>query len=128
MSVIDFPQWLINRLIERDWIQADLARRSGLTTAAISRIITQNRQPGKKALEAFSRAFDLPLEEVYRAAGLLPCENNQDMSHLVKTITYLSSQLDKEDQEEIIVYIQTKKRIGEQRGKYRVKRPGTTQP
>src|SRR3972149_5954479 len=72
MSTIDFPEWLMNELNSRDWSQADLARQSGLTTAAISRILTGERKAGADACQQIASALGYPAETVYRAAGKLP--------------------------------------------------------
>lgn len=127
MSSLDFSKWLQNRLDELGWTQADLARKSGLTTAAISRIMTEDRSIGLKSCTAIARALNIPIEDIMIAAGLLPRRKKE--GPLMETIAYLSSQLDEADQEEVIAFIQTKKRIGEQRGKYRAARaPRPSEP
>jgi transcriptional regulator with XRE-family HTH domain len=66
-----FNDWLIERLKEENWSQANLARVSGLTTGAISNYIN-GRIPDEAALRKIAKAFKLPPENVFRAAGILP--------------------------------------------------------
>jgi transcriptional regulator with XRE-family HTH domain len=66
-----FNDWLLSQLNQAQWSQADLARASGLTTAAISKYMG-GRIPDKVALRKIAKAFKLPPETVFRAAGALP--------------------------------------------------------
>lgn len=68
-----FNTWLLSKLKEKEWSQADLARASGLTTAAISKYIN-GRIPDAEALKKIARAFRLPNEQVFEAAGVFPTE------------------------------------------------------
>lgn len=69
--MIDFANWLQREMDRRRMTQADLARASGLSTAAISRIISGVRRVGPSACRAIARALNLPEESVFRRAGLL---------------------------------------------------------
>lgn len=69
---IDFTEWLTNELTVKGWDQAELSRRSGITTAHISRIMTGQRHPGTEALSGIAHALRLPAEDLFRRAGLLP--------------------------------------------------------
>jgi transcriptional regulator with XRE-family HTH domain len=69
-----FSDWLNAELIRRDMSQADLARDSGLTTAAISRFMSGSRNASAEACSAIAKALNLPPEVVFREAGLLPPE------------------------------------------------------
>ncbi|HEY3376163.1 MAG TPA: helix-turn-helix transcriptional regulator [Armatimonadota bacterium] len=68
----DFADWLQAELRSRGWDQAELARRSRVTHAQISRLLAGDRRPGPTACRAIARAFHLPPDEVFRRAGLLP--------------------------------------------------------
>jgi transcriptional regulator with XRE-family HTH domain len=72
MEEIDFPQWLINQMDRKGITQADLSKLSGLSTAAISLILSSSRGAGTDACLAIAKALKLPPETVFRAAGLLP--------------------------------------------------------
>lgn len=69
---MDFVTWLESELDKRDWSQSDLSRKGDLTTAQISRVMTRQQNAGKAFLVGVAKAFRIPLEEVYRAAGELP--------------------------------------------------------
>jgi transcriptional regulator with XRE-family HTH domain len=74
----DFPGWLQAELKRQGMSQADLARESGLSTAAISRIMGGSRGVGAEACNAIAKALNLPPETVFRRAGLLPEETETD--------------------------------------------------
>ena len=44
----DFIDWLQQEMLNRGWNQAELARRSGTTTAQISRVMTGEQRPVPK--------------------------------------------------------------------------------
>ena len=66
-----FNDWLLKQLKEKNWAQADLARASGLTTAAISKYIN-GRIPDDASLRKIAKALKISAEAVFRAAGVLP--------------------------------------------------------
>lgn len=69
----DFSGWLLQQLQIKKYSQADLARASGLSRTAISDIINRKRiSPDNSTLKAIAHGLELSIEEVYRAAGLLP--------------------------------------------------------
>jgi len=86
-----FSDWLLKELNKKDWIQADLARASGLTTASISKYMG-GRIPDESALKKIARALKVPAEEAFRAAGILPPTTLQDqwvrrVEHKLEQIT-----------------------------------------
>lgn len=66
----DFGDWLRDILVEQGITQAELARKSGVSDAHISRIIS-GYPPGKDACQKFAEALKMPREVIFRAAGLL---------------------------------------------------------
>lgn len=67
-----FIAWLIDELEFRGISQSELARRSSLTSGAISHVISGSRQPGPDLCSAIAGALNYPPELVFRKAGLLP--------------------------------------------------------
>ena len=67
----EFSKWLQKEMDKQEWTQADLARKSNLSRAAVSQVISENRGPGTEFCRAIAHALDLPEEEVFRQAGLL---------------------------------------------------------
>jgi transcriptional regulator with XRE-family HTH domain len=87
-----FSEWLNSKLKELDWTQADLARASGLTRATISYYLgPKSKKPDEDALRKIAKAFKLPVEAVFRAAGVLPPTTNdpwiEDMNHKISQLT-----------------------------------------
>ncbi len=109
-----FHDWLLKQLQEKEWTQADLARHSGITKGAISNYIN-GRVPDKSALRKIAKAFKLPPEIVYRAAGDLPSITPE--TELINRIIHLTSELPEPDQADILAYAQMRHRIAEEREK-----------
>jgi transcriptional regulator with XRE-family HTH domain len=69
---MDFVNWLNEELGKRDWSIRELARRSGISHASISQVLNRHRYPGSDFCLAIARGLQLPPEEVFRRAGILP--------------------------------------------------------
>lgn len=54
-----FSEWLLDEMEKRNWSQADLARRAGLTRAAISNYVSGKR-PNGEAIDKLAKALQLP--------------------------------------------------------------------
>ena len=67
-----FKNWLLQEMGKRKWSQADLARSADLNRAVINKLLNGHSSPRPSTLEAIARAFKIPVESVYRMAGLLP--------------------------------------------------------
>ena len=72
MSTVDFAEWLLAELELRKISAADLARKSEISKATISRILKREREAKPETLAAIARGLKLPKESVYQKAGLLP--------------------------------------------------------
>ena len=68
----DFARWLQEQLNTTGMTQAELARKSGVTRAAINGILTGIRGPGPDLCSAIASALGYSPEHVFRVAGLLP--------------------------------------------------------
>lgn len=69
----DFVEWVEQELNQRRMTRADLARVGGITRSAVSKFLNrQQKEAGKDMLSAIARAFEMPVEEVYRIAGEFP--------------------------------------------------------
>lgn len=102
-----FGDWLQSQLDERDMSQADLARRMGKKTGVISNLINNKRHlPSVESCQLISRALNIPLEEVYRAANILPETEQTDA--LTEAIVYMVRNLDPEERQEILDYVKYK--------------------
>lgn len=100
-----FSSWLKDELKARNMKQADLARASHLDTAVISNLINDKRGPGDETCTAIANAFGLPVEHVYRAAGLLP-DLPTPRDQYEEIIRYRLSVLDDSQLENVLRYIE----------------------
>lgn len=68
-----FKEWLLKEMAKREWSQADLARFADLNRAVINKLLNgHSTTPRPATLASIARAFKLPVEQLYRIAGLLP--------------------------------------------------------
>lgn len=69
-----FARWLQDELDSNGWDQAELARRSGISTTHISRLINDQRDPGPESCKKIAKALRVSELIVYREAGLMDPE------------------------------------------------------
>lgn len=67
-----FSQWLNQQLKIRQMRQAEFARSGDISPSAVQRVIAGHRRPGENMLRAASKAFEMPLLEIYKIAGVIP--------------------------------------------------------
>jgi len=73
-----FKEWLLKEMGQRGWSQSDLARSAELNRAVINKLLNGQSTPSPSTLGSISRAFKMPIESVYRIAGLLPSKPESD--------------------------------------------------
>src|SRR5215211_3297212 len=73
-----FAEWLQMELDKHGWSQSDCARACDLNRAVINKLLNGKCKPQPATLMAIARGFKIPVETVYRAAGLLPSSNDGD--------------------------------------------------
>lgn len=76
---MDFVTWVEEELRIREWSRADLSRKSGIATPQITRVLNREQNAGRLFCEGIARAFDLPIDVVFRNAGLLPPATEQEV-------------------------------------------------
>ena len=86
-----FSEWLQSEIDRRGWSQSDCARACELNRAVINKLLNRKCKPQPVTLIAIARGFKIPVETVYRVAGLLPLstdgdDSTQEVIHLFKTI------------------------------------------
>jgi transcriptional regulator with XRE-family HTH domain len=86
-----FAEWLQAEINKRGWSQSDCARAADLNRAVINKLLNGKSNPQPFTLVAIARAFKIPVEIVYRAAGLLPPstdgdETTEELIYLFKSI------------------------------------------
>ena len=98
----DFPVWLREELAERHWTQAELAKRSGVSPAQITRVLSGERGLGELSIIAIAQALKLPPEQVYRKAGLLPRQERS--TDLVDELMHYFFQLPEPERIRLVEY------------------------
>jgi transcriptional regulator with XRE-family HTH domain len=69
---LGFAEWLQTEIDKRGWSQSDCARSASLNRAVINKLLNGKSKPQPSTLMAIAKALKIPIETVYRAAGLLP--------------------------------------------------------
>lgn len=82
-----FSEWLQLEMDKRDWSQSDCARAADLNRAVINKLLNGKCKPQPTTLVAIARAFKIPVETAYRAAGLLPAGVDHDDT--MEQLTYI---------------------------------------
>ena len=107
---MEFQDWLRAEIERKGWNQAELARRAGLSEAAVSRIMSKSkhsqirRQPGRGACQGIARALEVPVSVVYPAAGYLP--DAEPISRRRALIEFISEQMSEQEYSDLLDYIQ----------------------
>lgn len=92
--------WVNEEINKRSWSYSEAARQGGISHVSISQILGGLR-PGYNVCRGLARAFDTPIETVYRYAGLLPDIHEMDkasISELIEIFRNLSA-----DQREMVI-------------------------
>jgi transcriptional regulator with XRE-family HTH domain len=87
----ELTKWLKQESEERGWSFREIARRGGLSSGAISNVMTGNAFPGWDLCVGIAQAFDVAPEVVFRRAGLLPpllpaVEEEQEMVGILRSL------------------------------------------
>lgn len=107
--------WLRTELETRRISQTELAFMIGVRPAQVSRIISGERSTTAETLQGIARAFKMPLQQVYRAAGILPPA--PEVNEMIEQILYEIGDLPEADQQEVLAFIRMKNNLRTQRKK-----------
>lgn len=99
----EFVEWLQQQLQERGWDQSELARRGGIARSQVSRLMSGERRPGPTTCRAIARAFHMPVEEVFRRAGVLP--RNRKVPAELEELQHYFLELGTEDQQRVLIIV-----------------------
>lgn len=100
-----FSEWLLHEMGQRNMSQQELAQKSGITAAQISRVISGQRGLGEKSLTAIAHALKISPISIFRKAGLLP-EGGDNASF--EDWQFLLNQLPPQEQEEVRKIVEMK--------------------
>lgn len=95
-----FGTWLAEELDRRGWSMSELARRVNVTHAAISRVISGERNPSGQLCVSIAETLEMIPHEVLAKAGILPDEPADDRN--IIAMRFVFSQLSPEAQEAMI--------------------------
>jgi transcriptional regulator with XRE-family HTH domain len=98
-----FADWLTTELETREWSQSELARRAGVSTAAVSDILSGRRNVGTELATAIADALKIPQDDVYIAAGLL--RPKRDRNSIIEQIIHEVQERPEAEQREFLSYI-----------------------
>ena len=97
-----FVEWVDSLMKEFKLSNAEFARRGDVSESYISKIRNEERGVGYDFCSAISKVFNIPLAEVYRAAGLLPPIAKSTAQK--EQLNYLYDHLKEVGQEDLISY------------------------
>jgi transcriptional regulator with XRE-family HTH domain len=66
--------WLNAELDRRGWSRSEAARRGEFSASMMDKVIGGFANPGLDFCRGIARAFKMPLEDVFRLAGILPAK------------------------------------------------------
>jgi transcriptional regulator with XRE-family HTH domain len=69
-----FTRWLREHMQDEGWNQSELAKRTRINQAAISRLLSGRNSPSADTCKALARVFKVPVEVTLRAANIMPAE------------------------------------------------------
>ncbi|HEY6020579.1 MAG TPA: hypothetical protein VIY48_12020 [Candidatus Paceibacterota bacterium] len=107
-----FGDWLSETLIERDLKPADLTRvsKGKLDSGVLSNLINNKRkQPSVETCKLLAKYLPAPLEEVYRAADILPPSEDDDP--VIEAVTGLMNGLPTTDKKDILEYAKFRRKL-----------------
>ena len=81
-----FIGWLNERMQENGYSPADLAKLSGISKQAISNYLNEQRKPEAEQIVLLAKVFNLPAEDLFRIAGILPPSNKEAVPEKLKQI------------------------------------------
>jgi transcriptional regulator with XRE-family HTH domain len=104
-NLSSFVNWLNSLMAQKGLSQADIARTKIVTSSAVSLLFSLRiKSVGVDMCKAIAVAADIPLETVYRKAGLLPPLKMTEAE--MEEIAALTAQLDPDLRQNAIDYIQ----------------------
>jgi transcriptional regulator with XRE-family HTH domain len=107
---MDVVEYLLKVMEERELIPADITKRSGLSPSQVSKVLNRESPAGQKALDSFAKALNLPPDDLYRRAGILPMKPNAD--EVVTEIVHIYHMLSEDNKGDLLDY--AKNRLSKQ--------------
>lgn len=102
IATVDFASWLQRELDSREWSQAELARRSGLKSAQISRVLNRERKVTLWFCRKVAPALEMQEADVLKAAGLLEITTGKGGDAYMDRLMSLLPLLTREDKLDLL--------------------------
>jgi transcriptional regulator with XRE-family HTH domain len=103
VNMVNFAQWLKAKMKQKKINQAELSRRSGLSSSQISKIVNMQSPPGKKALESIAVGLGVPLQEVLAEIGMIKIPDHTPTLNEVNEKVAL---LPEDQQQQVLDYVE----------------------
>lgn len=108
-NMVTFADWLTEQMNKKKWSNADLANAAGINRQVVWGWLNRGKQPTKEMLQAVAKALGIPIEQVYRAADILPPIKEDD--EWIERIKNSVDQLPPEQKELVYEYAEMLKRL-----------------
>lgn len=69
-SMVNFGDWLLEQLRERNLSQSELAKQAGISKGTVSNLVNGTKGAGQDSLIAIARVLRLPPDLLFEKAGL----------------------------------------------------------
>ncbi len=102
-NYVEFTQWLEEELKQRGMSKSELARRGSINLSHLQRVLAGERKPGPNTCSGIARALHIPVEEVFRRAGVLP--KSRRISTKLEELQFHFNNLSEEDQERVLIFV-----------------------
>lgn len=102
LTMDDFIRYVEQKMNERRWSQADLAREANMTTSMVSNLLNGKRKVGISTVNSLSKAFRVPATEVLAAAGLI--QKIPEKTAAEERLLYMFRQMDERTRETFLNY------------------------
>lgn len=101
-------QFIEHRMQEEDMRPADVARAGGIAPAQLSRYLSGERGGGVQFYQGIAKAFNEPIEKIFRLVGWLPPVQADE--ELLQDTTEVLQQLDDEHLQDVLDYARMRQR------------------
>lgn len=108
----DLITWINGEIKKKGWSNNELARRAGMSSSGMSRVLTGENKITWEFCYQVAQALKEPPEKLFRLAGLLP-PAPPERDQLIQEITDILKQLTQAERKDLLEYA----RFRYQRGK-----------
>lgn len=102
LTMDDFIKYVEQKMNERRWSQADLAREANMTTSMVSNLLNGKRKVGIGTANSLSKAFRVPATEVLAVSGLIP--KVPQVTAREEQLLFMFRRMTEDQQDDVIKY------------------------